>query len=121
MKIKISSSGVQMEAVLNETETARAVWDCLPVAGEVNTWGEEIYFKIPVTMEEENAVEVVNEGDLAYWPPGRCFCIFFGQTPISTPTEIKPAGPVNIIGHLAGDPKAWKVVTDGAEITIEKA
>jgi hypothetical protein len=68
MKIKISSSGVQMEAVLNETRTARAVWDCLPITRMVNTWGEEIYFEIPVTMEEENAVEIVKEGDQARWP-----------------------------------------------------
>ena len=119
-KIKIITSEVQMEAELNQTETAKAIWEKLPIEGRVNTWGEEIYFEIPVNKEKEEAVEVVKEGDIAYWPEGRCFCIFFGKTPISTETQIRPASPVNLVGRLLGNPKEWKKVKDGQKIIIER-
>lgn len=119
-KIKIISDSVQMEAELNDSETAGLIWNELPIRGRVNTWGEEIYFEIPVEQGYENAVEVVEEGDLAYWPQGKCFCIFFGQTPASTATEIKPAGPVNIVGRLLGNPGDWKAAGPGEEIALEK-
>ena len=119
-KIKIITSKVQMEAELNQTETAKAIWEKLPIEGRVNTWGEEIYFEIPVNKEKEEAVEVVKEGDIAYWPEGRCFCIFFGKTPISTETQIRPASPVNLVGRLSGNPKEWKKVKDGQKIIIER-
>ena len=118
-KINIVTSEVEMEGLLNDTDTAAAILEKLPVRGRVNTWGEEIYFEIPVAMEPEQAVEVVEEGELAYWPAGRCFCIFFGKTPASTETEIKPASPVTLVGRLLGDPKEWGAVPDGREITLE--
>ena len=120
-KIKIITSEVEMEAELNQTETAKAIWEKLPIEGKVNTWGEEIYFEIPVEKELEDGVEVVKEGDLAYWPDGQCFCIFFGKTPISTEAEIKPASAVTLIGKLLGDPKEWQKVKAGQKIIIEKA
>ena len=119
-KIKIITSEVEMEAELNQSDTAQAIWEKLPIEGKVKTWGEEIYFEIPVKKKLENGVEVVNEGDLGYWPEGNCFCIFFGKTPISTETEIKPASAVTIIGKLLGDPKEWKKVKAGQKIIIEK-
>jgi len=109
-----------MEGELFETKTGNAIWDSLPVEARVNTWGEEIYFSIPVKMGPEKAVSVVKEGDLGYWPQGDSFCIFFGKTPISTKSEIKPASPVNLIGKLLGNPKDWKKVKDGEKITIER-
>ena len=120
-KIKIITSEVEMEAELNQTETAKAIWEKLPIEGKVNTWGEEIYFEIPVEMDLEDGVEVVNEGDIAYWPDGHCFCIFFGKTPVSTKSKIKPASAVTLVGKLLGDPKEWKKVKAGQKITIEKA
>jgi len=120
-KIKISADQVQMEAELNDSHTASLLWDKLPVKASVNSWGEEIYFEVPVKTEKENAVSVVEEGDIAYWPEGSSFCIFFGQTPMSTATEIKPASPVNPLGRLLGDPKAWKAVKPGTDIEIKQA
>jgi len=119
-RIKISTSEVEMEAELNQSETAKTIWEALPIEGKVKTWGEEIYFEIPVKKELENGVEVVEEGDLAYWPEGQCFCIFFGKTPISTETEIKPASAVTIIGRLLDDPKKFKKVVDNQRIIIER-
>ena len=119
-KINIKTEKVTMEAELLETKTAKAIWDALPIEAKVNTWGEEIYFTIPVDMGSEDAVDVVQEGDLGYWPEGNGFCIFFGKTPVSTESEIKPASPVNIIGRLLGNPKDWKKVKDGEKITLDR-
>jgi hypothetical protein len=117
-KIKITVGKIEMEAWLNETKTANKVFEALPITSAVNTWGDEIYFTIPVNMVSENAKELVELGDIAYWPPGKAMCIFFGKTPISKGDEIRPASAVNIIGKLEGDYKALKKVKDGAEITI---
>lgn len=119
-KINIKTEKVSMEAELRETKTAKAIWDSLPIEAKVNTWGEEIYFAIPVDEGPEEAVDVVQEGDLGYWPEGNGFCIFFGKTPVSTESEIRPASPVNIIGRLLGNPKDWKKVKDGEKITIRR-
>ncbi len=120
-KILISTEQVEMEATLNNSKTASLIWDNLPLSGIVNTWGDEIYFSIPVEASSEDAVDVVELGDIAYWPEGKCFCIFFGQTPASTAMEIKPAGPVNLLGRLEGEPELWKKVPVRSPITLKKA
>lgn len=121
-KILIKAGGVTAEGVLNDTATAQAVWEALPLTGKANTWGDEIYFAIPVKEElEQTATEVVEKGDLAYWPPGRAFCIFFGPTPASTETEIRPASAVNLIGRVQGDSTIFKKVKDGARVEIDPA
>lgn len=118
-KIKIRVGGVEMEAGLNDSQTAEAIWRALPIKARANTWGEEIYFSIPVKCEEENAREVVSLGDLGYWPPGTAFCIFFGRTPASQGEEIRPASPVNVVGKVLGNAKEFKKARAGSEITIE--
>ncbi len=118
-KIMIKTETVQMEAELNDSNTAAMIWDALPLNAVASTWGDEIYFAIPVKTGPENAVSVVQEGDLAYWPEGNCFCIFFGKTPASTANEIKPASPVNLIGRFSGSPALWKKVSDGNTIRLE--
>ena len=117
-KIKISAGKVELEAWLNETNTATKVFEALPITSTVNTWGDEIYFAIPVDAKPEDAKELVNLGDIAYWPPGKAMCIFFGKTPISRGDEIRPASAVNIIGKVEGDYRSLKKVKDGEEITI---
>ncbi len=120
-KITITVNDVKMSAELNDSETAQKIWGALPIEGSANTWGDEIYFSIPVNVGLENAKAVVSEGDLGYWPPGNAFCIFFGLTPASQGDEIKPASPVNIFGKVIGDPKVFKKVSSGAKIIIEKS
>jgi len=119
-KITITVGDIKTRAQLNDSETAQKIWDALPIEGRINTWGDEIYFSIPVNVGSENAKAVVSEGDLGYWPPGNAFCIFFGLTPVSQADEIRPASPVNIFGKIIGDPKAFKKVSLGAKIIIEK-
>ncbi len=119
-KIKISAQPVVMEAVLNNSETAQMIWDVLPIQERGSTWGDEIYFSISVNADAENPQEVVELGDLGYWPTGTAFCIFFGTTPMSLGAEIRPASAVNVIGELLGDPKAFKQVKSGTTVKIEK-
>jgi hypothetical protein len=120
-EIHIRAGTVKVTAELNDTRTADAIWEALPLSASGNTWGDEIYFSIPVELEEENAEATVAMGDLGYWPPGHAFCIFFGPTPVSTGQDIRPASPVNVFGRVIGDPKVLKQVRDGETITIEQA
>ncbi len=102
--------------------TADALWNALPLSGEVHVWGDEIYFSVPVHVPlEEGAVEVVAKGDLAYWPTGPACCLFFGPTPISRPGEIRPASAVNVFGGLTGDLSVLKQISEGSTLMISKA
>ncbi len=121
-KILIKAGNVTTEGVLNDTPTANAICENLPLTGKANIWGGEIYFATPVKEGlEPTANEVVETGDLGYWPPGRAFCIFFGPTPASTGAEIRPASAVNIIGRVEGDPTVFKKVKEGARVQIDPA
>jgi len=92
----------------------------LPIKGKINLWGDEIYFSVPLNLELKDGKELVNSGDLGYWPQGKAFCIFFGPTPISKGNEIRPASPVTVFGKLAGDASILKQITSDTEITIER-
>jgi len=119
-KIVIRAGEVEATAELNESATAIAIWQALPLEGSANTWGEEIYFRIPVSQAlEPGAKELVQLGDLGYWPQGEAFCIFFGATPISGPGEIRPASAVNLVGRLVDDPKRFLSVSAGTPVRIE--
>ncbi len=121
-KIRIKAGKVEAEAILNDSATAGKIWEILPIEARGDTWGDEIYFSIPVNAAlEQNAREVVELGDLGYWPTGHAFCIFFGPTPMSRGEEIRPASAVNVVGKISGDARLFKKVGDGAAIRIERA
>jgi len=120
-KIKITAGGVTAEAQLNDSNTAQAIMEALPIEATAQTWGDEIYFSIPVSLEPENPQATVQMGDLGYWPPGTAFCIFFGPTPMSSGDEIRPASPVNIFGKIDGDPTVFNAVGSDDKVTITKA
>jgi hypothetical protein len=120
MNILIRIGKRTIEAELYDTPTAQKISRALPLNASFNTWGDEIYFPIPVTSElEEDAREVVEVGDLGYWPPGKAFCIFFGQTPMSRPGEIRPASAVNIVGKIKGDATHFKQVMHERQVLLE--
>ena len=119
-RIRITAGDVAVTALLNDTPTAKAIWDALPIEARANTWGDEVYFAIPVYLEEESAQEVVSMGDLGYWPPGHGFCIFFGPTPASRGDEIRPASPVNVFGKVESDATVFSRVSSGAKILLER-
>lgn len=121
-KIKIIAGPVEAMAILNDSSTAQKIWEALPLDARANTWGDEIYFAILVQAPlEKTAQEVVEVGDLGYWPSGNAFCIFFGPTPASRGNEVRAASAVNLIGKIIGDAKVFKKVPSGAKVRIEKA
>jgi hypothetical protein len=122
MQIKITVGSVTLDAELNDSPTARKIASILPFKGGFNTWGDEIYFGIPVEASlDDTAQEVVQVGDLGYWPTGNAFCVFFGPTPASTGEEIRPASAVNMIGRVLGDATLLKDVMSGEEVSLEPA
>ena len=118
--VKISVGELEVTGWLNETTTADKVLEILPITTNINLWGDEIYFSIPVEAEPENAKETVNLGDIAYWPRGKAMCIFFGKTPISEGDEIRPISPVNIIGRVEEVQKLLGNVKQGDSITVRR-
>lgn len=120
-RIRIKAGDVAATAALNDTKTAEAIWEALPIKARASTWGDEIYFSIPVRLETERGQEVVELGELGYWAPGTAFCIFFGPTPASRGNEIRPASEVTVFGKLEGDPALFKGVRSGAGVTIEQS
>ncbi len=119
--IRIRAGKVVVTAELNDSPTAQKVYETLPIDGSVNTWGDEIYFEIPVSGSlDETARDVVAVGDLGYWPTGRAFCIFFGPTPASRGDEIRPASAVNVLGRVVSETAPLGQVRDGESVRIER-
>jgi hypothetical protein len=120
--IFISTEALRLRAELNDTPTAQAIYDALPIEGLGNRWGEEVYFEIPVDEPlASDATEEVQVGELGYWPPGKAFCIFFGRTPASAGDDPRAASPVNRIGMVMDDATVLTDVPHGAEVRLEKA
>jgi len=111
-KIRVTSGQLEMTAELNDTPTATAIWAALPFESGARLWGKEVYFEIPVHREEDDAQPAVPSGTVAFWPPGDCLCLFYGQT---------PASPVNVVGMLNGDPDELADIPAGARIAVERA
>jgi hypothetical protein len=121
-KIKISVGNVSLEAEMLDTPTASKILEALPFEGSANVWGDEIYFDIPLNLEQEpDARADVEVGDLAYWPAGPAFCIFFGPTPVSTGDQPRAYSPVNVFGRVSGDTGQFRTVSNGAVIKITHA
>ncbi len=116
--IRIQAGTVEMSAELNDSKTSQSIWEALPITGNANLWGDEIYFSIPLNLGTEDGKEVVAIGDLAYWAPVNAFCIFFGPTPASHGKEARPASPVSVFGKIIGDATQFKQVRSGNPIKI---
>ncbi len=120
-RIRITAGAVRADALLDDSDTADLIWKALPLSVAGETWGDEIYFSIPVKAKPERPRETVDMGDLGYWPPGSAFCIFFGPTPSSRGDEIRPASPVNVFGKVVGDATVFKTVRAGTRVQVERA
>ena len=118
-KINIFINDEKFEAELNDTKIAKEIYKALPIEAEGNFWGDEIYFSIPIKMANENPTEDIKVGDLAYWPEGNGFCIFYGKTPASINHEPKSASPVTIIGRIKERVEELKKLKE-AKIKITK-
>ena len=109
--MRCDAAHVSMTAALNDSKTAQELLTALPFKASAQTWGDEVYFETPVRMPEaEDAHAAVPDGTVAYWPPGRALCIFFGQTPYS---------PVNVLGAVDGDENEFAKVQSGETIKLE--
>ena len=119
-EIEIEAGGRVYGADLADTACATKIADALPIEGRANIWGEEIYFSIDVSESgSPDARDEMEVGELAYWPPGSAFCLFFGPTPASHGDEPRAASPVNPVGRILDDVEPLKAVPDGATVLIE--
>ncbi len=119
MKIKIVTESIEAFAELNDTKTASAVSGDLPFESIAHRWGEEIYFDIPLELELEDGKEVLDVGDIAYWPPGKSMCIFFGPTPSSKGSEVRAYSAVSVFGRVIEDAGIFRDVKEGEKIRVE--
>ena len=120
-RITISAGPVELTAELQDSPTAQAIWSALPLSIAGNTWGDEIYFRIPVEAEGRDLNEVVELGDLAFWPPGNALCIFYGPTPASRGDEIRAASGVEVVGRITGDAALLRQAPPGSVVTLAPA
>jgi uncharacterized protein len=121
-KLKLTLGSVVLEAELLDTPTAAALFGAAPFTSRASTWGDEVYFATPVEVAPEpGAKDVMQPGELAYWPPGHAIAIGFGRTPASRGDEIRLASPCNVWGRALGDVKQLKAVRAGTTIAVEPA
>ena len=121
-RIRISWKHGEVFGVVNDTPTAVKLLDALPCSSTANTWGEEVYFSVPVSTKLESyAQRVVPPGTICYWVQGQSVAIPFGPTPVSEGTECRLVTKVNVLGKLEGDPCMLKSIRDGDDIRVEVA
>lgn len=120
-KIRIDAGGAVTTATLLDNDTADAIWQALPITSESSRWGDEIYFEIPVRLAQaRDARDVLEAGEVGYWPVGHAFCIFWGPTPASRGDEVRAYSPVNVFGRLEGDPLVFDDVPPGTEVRVDQ-
>jgi uncharacterized protein len=118
-RIRFEFSGFALDADLLDTPTANAVLAALPLTSKASTWGEEVYFEVPVRVAREaDARAVVTPGEIAYWPEGPAIAIGYGRTPISHGDETRLASPRNVFAHAIGDVKGLAVVKAGTPVKL---
>ncbi len=121
MRIRIVWTTGQAIAHLKNTPTADRLWSALPLQSKANTWGEEVYFRVPVQTDLElDAIQVVDPGTVCFWVEGQSVAIPFGPTPISKGNECRLVTKVNVVGQLEGDPRALRFIREGDLMRVEK-
>jgi uncharacterized protein len=116
MLIVIKTENLGFYVKFNDNSSAVEVFRRLPLDGVVSKWGDEIYFKADVPIPSADPTMDVNVGDIAYWPQGKCICVFFGRTPASTTDKPVPEGPVIVIGHTLANPQELREIKSGEPI-----
>jgi hypothetical protein len=121
-RIRFEFATLTLDAELLDTPTAKEILAALPVTSSALTWGEEVYFDVPVRVaREKEARAVVTPGEIAYWPDGPAIAIGFGRTPISRGDETRLASPCNVFAQALGDVKALAAVKAGTTVKVSAA
>lgn len=118
-KIKIKIGGIEIEGEIFENNAGKKIVEKLPFSSKASLWGKEVYFPIPVETGIENGKKEVEKGDIAYWPEGKCLCLFFGPTPISSGNKIIPASEVEIVGKITAGIEKLEEVKSGEKIEVQ--
>jgi hypothetical protein len=120
-KIRIKVGTADLTADVFDTPTGRAILEKLPFTSTAQTWGDEVYFTTPVVMsKEDDARDVVEAGELAFWVEGNCIAIGFGPTPISKGGEIRLAAETNIWGQSLTDVCILSQVQEGEPVSVSR-
>ena len=119
MKVIFKCDSFSFPAEFDSSQTAKEIIQKLPLESTVSTWGQEIYFDIGFKASAEGATMKVKSGDIAYWPQGKCLCIFFGPTPASTTEDPIPASPVVLVGHTQANKEGLRAIELGEKISLE--
>lgn len=118
--VKITVGNVALPVRLRDTPTADAIWAALPAQATARTWGDEVYFAVPVSVEREaDAKDVVEAGEIAFWVEGNAIAVGFGPTPVSRGKEIRLVAPVNIWAEALADVSALRAAKDGDLVRVE--
>ncbi|WP_299620843.1 cyclophilin-like fold protein [Pelagibius sp.] len=121
-KLKVTAGSVAVLIETRDTPTAAAILAALPIRSTARTWGEEVYFNIPVSMPREaEAKAVLQPGEIAFWNDGDAIAIGFGPTPVSQGEEIRLASPGNVWADALDDVRAFAAVRGGENVTVERA
>ena len=117
--VRIIVGEITLEAEWDDTPTADLIYDALPLAAEGSYWGDELYFAIPVKAEAElGASDVVEVGEVAFWPPGNCLCLFWGPTPASRGNECRAADAVNVVGRVLNVDDLKRITATGVLVEV---
>jgi uncharacterized protein len=108
--MKLKHKNFDSDVELNSTKAAFLLKKALPIKGKAHVWQEEIYFEVQVTDDSGPKTENVTKGDVAYWPPGKCFCVFFGNT--------QPVSAVTVIGKVKSNLEGFRGIRDGATVEL---
>jgi uncharacterized protein len=120
-RVSIAVGSVRLDAELDDSPTAKAIWAALPLRAPAHRWGDEVYFEVSIHVElAPDAREQMDVGELAFWPDGDVFCIFFGPTPVSLAGEPRAYSPVNPFGKVVGDATALRAVHAGDGVAVSR-
>lgn len=119
--VRFETAKGMFEGMLNDSPIAQAIAQKLPIAATVMRWGEELYFDVPVEMENTKPTRAVKIGDIGYWPEGPSLCLFFGKTPASIRNEPRPASDITVVGHTDAPVELLRSIAQGTPITMERA
>jgi len=118
-RIRIAWPKGSLSATLDDTPTARALVAALPLTARAQTWGEEVYFEIPVEATlERGAKQIVPAGTVCFWVEGSSLALPWGRTPISEGKEPKLVSPCNVLGRIDGEARDFASVKSGDTMTL---